>query len=139
MFRNIDIVRKMYEALEHSDRNAYRALTHPDIEWCVMEGFPHGGTYVGQKAVFEGFFPALMADFDDWHVEAEEILDAGEAVVGLGQYRGRAKSTGAAVVAPFAHVFRLQADKIVRVQQFTDTVQFARALAGEPPRQSSDS
>jgi uncharacterized protein len=128
---NVEIVRRMYEALERSDRGLYRVLTAPDVVWQFAEGFPHGGTHVGQAAVFEGVFPALMREFSEWHLDVEEILDAGETVVGLGRYRGRARRTGRSVVAGFAHVFRVQNGQIVRVQQFTDTVQFARALAGQ--------
>lgn len=53
-----------------------------------------------------------------------------EAVVRLGCYRGRVRKPGVEVTAPFAHIFRLREGKITRVQQFTDTVLFPRALGG---------
>ena len=129
MSANVDLVRRLYEALEASDQATYRILTHPQVAWHFAEGFPHGGTHIGHDAVFGHVFPTLMQDFSEWHIEVDELLDAGNAVVGLGRYRGRARATGREVVAAFAHVFRVRDGTIVQVQQFTDTVQFARALA----------
>ncbi len=128
----LDVVRRMYAALRTSDREAYRGLTHPAIEWYFAEGFPHGGIRVGHAAVFDGAFPALMRDFSEWDIEVDELIDAGETVVGLGRYRARARLSGISLVAAFAHVFRVRDGRIVRVQQFTDTLQFARALTGPP-------
>ncbi len=128
----LEVVRRMYAALRASDREAYRVLTHPGIEWHFAEGFPHGGVRVGQAAVFDGVFPALMRDFSEWDIEVDELIAAGETVVGLGRYRARARTSGVGLVAAFAHVFRVRDGRIVRVQQFTDTLQFARALAGSP-------
>ena len=129
MSATVELVRRMYHALEASDRAAYRILTHPRVEWRFAEGFPHGGTHVGHEAVFDGVFPALMRDFSEWHIEVDDVFDAGDVVVGLGQYRGRARATEREVVAAFAHVFWVHDGVIVRVRQFTDTVQFARALS----------
>jgi hypothetical protein len=129
--RNLEIVRRLYEALENSERDVYRELTHALIEWQFMEGFPHGGIQIGHEAVFDGTFPALMQDFAEWHVRVEEILDATSAVVGIGHYEARARFTGIGVKAPFAHVFRLREGKIIRVQQFTDTAKLMRALEGK--------
>jgi len=126
----VELVRRMYQALESSDRAAYRILTHPWVEWHFAEGFPHGGTHVGHEAVFDGVFPALMRDFSEWHIEVDDVFDARDVAVGLGHYRGRARVTGCPVVAAFAHVFWVRDGVIVKVRQFTDTVQFARALSG---------
>ncbi len=130
MSEAVEIVRRLYAALEASDRIAYRNLTHRDVHWEFMAGYPHGGTRVGWDAIIAETFTPLMEEFSEWHVEVEEILEAGEAVVGLGRYRGRVRKSGVEVTTPFAHIFRLREGKITRVQQFTDTVLFARALGG---------
>jgi uncharacterized protein len=128
----VALVKHLYAALRASDRAAYRRLCHPAIEWRFMGGFPHGGTRVGHVAVFERVFPALMRDFDRWDLEVDRVLDTGSVVVGLGRYRGRARTTRRRFVAEFVHIFRARAGRIVRVQQFTDTALIVRALSGLP-------
>lgn len=59
----------------------------------------------------------------------EELLDAGDSVVGLGNYTGTYKATGREVRAQFAHVWGLREGKVVSFQQYTDTKQFAAAVA----------
>lgn len=124
MSPNVEIIRRWYESAD-------RELLDPNIEWLIAEGFPSGGRYVGRKAVFEEFFPRLLSNFSEWGAKLDEILDAGDFVVALGHYRGRAKTTGAAIASPFAHVWKLDGGKIVQVRQYADTALIARALAGE--------
>jgi ketosteroid isomerase-like protein len=129
----VDVVWRLDAALQASDRLAYRVLCDPAVEWRFMAGFPHGGTRVGHAAVFDHVFPALMEDFDRREIEVDEVLAAGEAVVGLGRYRGRARVTGRPFVAAFAHVFRVRDGRVVRVQQFTGAAVIVGALRGLPP------
>ena len=62
---------------------------------------------------------------DDW-------LDAGDTIIALGQYRGTFRATGRSTTAAFAHVYRLSAGRIVRFQQYTDTLKVAEAMGRMP-------
>ena len=128
----MEFVRALYQALESSNRAAYRELLDPEIDWQFMAGFPHGGARRGVDAVIDQTFVPLMTDFDTWHIEVEEILEAGGPLVAVGRYRARARTTGREVVAGFCHILRLRNERIVRVEQFTDTLQFALALDRGP-------
>ncbi len=119
---NVEILRKWYGT---QDRN----LMHPDCVWEIAEGFPHGGVYSGSKALFEQFFPSLLADFEDWHAEVEEILDASDLVLGIGRYRGRARATGIQVSIPFAHLWKVRDGQILWARQYTDTFLVRAAIA----------
>ena len=130
---DLDVVAQLYAALEAGDRAAYHRLLAPDVDWWFMDGFPHGGRRVGVDAVIGATFEPLMADFDEWHIDVEELMAAPDAVIGLGRYRGRARSTGRPVEAAFCHVFRVRDGWVVEVRQYTDTVQFERAMAPAPP------
>lgn len=48
-------------------------------------------------------------------------------VVVLGRYRGTYRATGKAMDAQMAHVWRVADGKVAGFQQYTDTLQFARA------------
>ncbi len=129
---DLDVVAALYVALEAGDRAAYHRLLAPDVDWRFMAGFPHGGRRTGVDAVVDATFEPLMADFDEWHVDVEELIVAPGAVIGLGRYRGRARSTGHPVEADFCPVFRRRDGRVVEVRQYTDTAQFDRALAARP-------
>jgi hypothetical protein len=71
----------------------------------------------------------LGSEWEGFSVKPEEWLDAGNHVVVLGSYAGRHKKTGKEVRAQFAHVWGMRGDRVVRFQQYTDTKQFADAVA----------
>ena len=56
------------------------------------------------------------------------IIDGGDHVVVLGNYRGTLKAGGAALDAQYCHVYRFRDGKVVTFQQYTDTAQWARLM-----------
>ena len=71
----------------------------------------------------------LGTDWEGFSVTPEEWLDAGNRLVVMGIYQGTHKGTGKTVRAQFAHVWSLKEGRVVRFQQYTDTKQFADAIA----------
>jgi hypothetical protein len=45
------------------------------------------------EAVFRDFFGRVLQDFEKWRTEMSELFDAGDRVIALGTYSGRAKAT----------------------------------------------
>jgi uncharacterized protein len=123
--KNIVAVRRLYEARGNPD--IVKTVLAPDVRWEVVEGFPYSGVYQGLNGVSD-FFTRLFGDFEDWHTEPAEIFEAGDRVIGLGFYSGRAKASGRPFKARFAHVWTIRDGVIVRLQQCADTVQLAKAL-----------
>ena len=66
-----------------------------------------------------------MGNFD---AVPEDILDAGEDIVGPSPYVGKYKPTGKTIRAQFAHVWTLSEGKVTRWRQYVDTKQFADAM-----------
>ncbi len=79
-------------------------------------------------AVFRDFFGRVLSDFEDWRTVANELHDAGDRVVAMGAYSGRAKATGKPFVARFTHCWTVDGGTIVRLQQCADTAQLSKAL-----------
>jgi uncharacterized protein len=98
------------------------------IRWEITLGFPHGGDYAGVEAVVRDFFGRVLADFDGWSTVMNEVHDAGDRVLALGTYSGRAKTTGKTFVARFSHCWTVEGGTMVRLQQCADTAQISRAL-----------
>lgn len=120
----------MYEAFAAGDMEAVLAGMDPEIVWNVAENFPYadGNPYRGPQEVLVGIFTRVRAEWDGLEHTFEELLDAGDAVVALGRYRGANKATGVSIDAQFAHVWWLRDGKVVRFQQYCDTQQFAAAM-----------
>jgi uncharacterized protein len=108
-----------------------------DVEWRMAEGFPSDGHYRGRRAVFEEWWPRHAELFPEWRAEPEHVLGAGEAVVVLGTYRGRASTSDLRVAVPFAHVWWMKNGKIAKFEQHTNTLLLDRALA--PPKADTGS
>jgi len=122
---NVAVVRKFYENL--SAPEVLMQVLSPTIRWEIVSGFPYGGEYLGVQAVFQDFFGRVLQDFDEWRTVANEVHDAGDHVVALGTYSGRAKTTGKTFIANFTHFWTLEDGVMVRLQQCADSVQLARA------------
>lgn len=124
-----EVVRSSYEAFARGDLDAVVADMHPEIEWHQAQGLPHGGLYRGLDEVRRRVFDPLDEEWwEEFHADPDEFLEAGEHVVVLGRYTGRAKGTGKPLDVPFVHVWSFRAGKAVRFRQFLDTAGWVEAL-----------
>ena len=129
--QEVTFLRQWYETLNPD-------LLSPNIHWHNADGSPYGGTFIGPKAVKDGYFTPLHRDFENWRVTVEEVNGSGNEgnIIVRGHFHGRAKVTGIEVVVPFANFWKVRAGEIVSLQQYTDTRILADALSGKiPPRQ----
>ena len=124
---NLEIVKGLYEALGAGDRNRILEIFDPEIEWIQNEGFPNGGRRVGAETVLNEVFARFGRDWETWRAATERWLDAGEAIVVLGEYHGTYRATGKSMRAAFAHVYTLRGGRIVRFEQYADTAKVAEA------------
>ncbi|WP_245871768.1 nuclear transport factor 2 family protein [Candidatus Nitrosotenuis aquarius] len=124
--QNKELIKRFYELFKNSDQ-AYRDLCHKDIEWTTLDGMPHGGRYVGVKAVFEGYFVKMLSNFKEFHANPDEFVGVEDKVIVFGRYYGESKS-GKKFDVPFCHVYTVQDDKILRFKQFTDTKKIQESL-----------
>jgi uncharacterized protein len=123
---NLATVRRLYQA--RGNPMVIREVLDRDVRWEVVEGFPYSDIYLELDDVLGRFFARLFADFEDWHTEPSEFFETDNQVFVLGTYTARAKTTGRAFKARFAHVWTMRDGRIVGLQQVADTIQIARAL-----------
>ena len=126
---NVALVRGIYDSFAAGDVPAVLGAMSPDIVWNEAENFPlaDGNPYVGPDAIVQGVFARLGADWDGFALTIDELLDAGDAVVAIGRYRGTARATGRSVDAQLVHIWRIENGKAKGFQQLTDTLQIGRA------------
>ena len=124
---NVALVQAIYAAFGAGDVPGVVARMSPDIVWNEAENFPYAdrNPYLGPEAILTGVFARLGTEWDGFAAVPAEYLDAGDAVVVPGRYRGTYGSTGRVLDAQFVHVWRIGDGKAVAFQQYTDTLQAA--------------
>jgi ketosteroid isomerase-like protein len=124
---DIQIVRRVYDALIRWDvDDLLRDLTH-DIEWTLPESLPWGGSRHGHEGV-----RAMLTIFED-HVDgrwadADDYIAAEDRIVVLGRLRGRGRESGVEFEVPFAHVWNVSEGIASRCRSYYDTAPIMAAL-----------
>jgi ketosteroid isomerase-like protein len=128
---NVAVIRSIYDSFGKGDVPAVLGQMDSEIEWNEAENFIYAdrNPYVGPQAILEGVFMRLGTEWEGFSVAPGEWLDAGNHVIVLGTYSGKHKESGRDVRAQFAHVWGVRGGRVVRFQQYTDTKQFADAVA----------
>lgn len=127
---NVAVIRGLYDAFASGDVPAVLGAMSPSIVWNEAENFPYadGNPYKGPEAIANGVFMRCATEWDGFTVTVDEILDAGDTIVGLGHYSGVYKATGKRMHAQMVHVWRLVDGKAAQFQQYADTAQVQRVI-----------
>ena len=118
---NVELVRRGIQRVE-----AFWALLDEYVVWDLRDKpmLDLDSVYVGRGAVIEAS-RHYWGTWQDYRLEAEELIDAGSSVVVAVHERGRGKGSGAPFDQRFAQVMTLSRGRIVRWEIFQDV---ARAL-----------
>ena len=115
-----ELIEKFYIAFKNKDMQIISQICDKSIEWNTLKGMPHGGKYIGLKAIFEDYFPNMLSHFKEFHALPEEYIESEDHVTVIGKYQGISKSDKDFEV-PFSHTYYIQENKIKEFRQFTDT------------------
>lgn len=121
---------RLYAAFAKHDAPALLAALTPNFRGVVTDGMPLnlGGTYDGPEAMLSAVWGAVDAYLDVTPVPEEYLDVGGGRVVVVGRYRGTARATGAELDAAFAHLLRIEDDRVAELVQITDTARWHTAL-----------
>ena len=130
--QDANTIRALYEAFGRGDIPFVLGALDSQVEWREADNFIYAdkNPYLGPGAVLEGVFARIGGEWEWFKVSPDEVLDAGETIIGRGYYSGVYKQNGNEVRAQFAHFFTFRDGKIVKFQQYTDTAQFLKATSG---------
>ena len=122
---NVEVVRRLNEAFDARDIEAFVAAHHPDAEVVVLRS-----QLVGPFRGHEGVRRMAAEAFDtapDFEVRIDEIRDCGDRVLVLG--RQRATVSGVPFDRVLAEVYEIEVGKVARSEAFA-TVEEALEAAG---------
>jgi ketosteroid isomerase-like protein len=123
---HLDLAREGYDAYVRGDLDGALEMMHPEIEAHDPPEMPDATVHRGREAVRRDW--AQTAElFDEWSIEVDEYIDAGDEVVVLLRYRGRGRESGAVVQAEMAHVWTFRDGAAIRLRQYVDRAQALEA------------
>ena len=129
---HLALVRSAYAAFGRGDLDAVLAVFDPAIVWQTPATLPWSrGEYHGHQGVME-YFSSFLAELTEPRIVPDELLACGDRVVALGFERARARATGVAFAAAFAHIWTLRNGRAVRLQGIVDTAIIRQAFGLEP-------
>ena len=138
---DVELVREALGAfIEHMGAREYdvgfeRGYLDPEIEWVPAPELPEAGRVRGREA-FVGFMRTWSEDFDDWSMEVEHLIDAGDGqVVAFMRQWATGRESGVPVELEFAQVWSLRDGRAIRIRNFLDRDRAMRetGLLGRPP------
>jgi uncharacterized protein len=132
---NVELVRRGYELYARGELDAVAALFSTDADLADTGGLGIAGTAAGRRIGPAGFLRATgdaTEVFDDYTVEAEEFIDAGDSVVVMARVSGRGRESGLELKMRVAHLWTVRDRKVVRgeVYRTADEALQAAALGG---------
>jgi ketosteroid isomerase-like protein len=119
---NVAIVREVLEAFNGEDIEPMLAFAHADLE---VEITPD--TYRGHDVMrryFESFWDAM----DEVQFEAEQLWDAGQAVVVALRLSARGRQTAILVEQRSAGVWEICDGKVIRIRAYASTADALQAV-----------
>jgi ketosteroid isomerase-like protein len=100
----------------------------PDVEFDVSSSpGPLAGVYRGQADVRE-FFRKWIGSWEDYELEVQELIDAGDSVVMVGWERGRGKGSGIRVENRLFTVWTFRNGKAIRIKRFSERAEALEAV-----------
>lgn len=128
---NVQAARRLYEAFNRGDLGTFEQGLSPSIVWNEADNSLNcsGNPYRSFDALLEGVFNPTSRDFEQFRVDLEQLLDAGDTVIGTGRYRGKSRATARELSAQFCHVLHLDSSgKLDRLQEYADTLHEAEVM-----------
>ena len=127
--QNVQAMRGLYDAFNGGDLDAFEKGCAREFLWNEAENslYSSGNPYRNFAAVRDGVFTPTKRDFENFQVDLEKLIDAGEYVIGTGRYRGTYKATGKTQATQFCHVLHVDKfGKLDGVQEYADTLDEAQ-------------
>jgi ketosteroid isomerase-like protein len=124
---NVEIVCRAFAAFERDGLAGMLPHFDCEIEWTTTDAYIEPATYRGYEGVLR-YLGTMAREFDGIHLEAQELIDAGDQVVVTWRIHGRGKLSGAPVDITLTSVSFLRDGKIVRVRNYSDKSEALEAV-----------
>jgi ketosteroid isomerase-like protein len=128
---NVELVRRLYDAVAARDSETVLSIYHPDLVWDHTHNGGLAGLMAGESRVYRGhdglrrwsrdFYDALQ----DVQAELVDVVDLGNGqVLVVLNYRGKGRGSG--LDFEFTHlagIFTIAKDQVIRADWYRDEAQ----------------
>ncbi len=115
---NVEIVRRIHDGWSRGDFSVGTDLVAPDFEWQQHDEAVQPGVHRGEA--IGGAIRKIFEIYEDFRIEPEEYLDAGEKVVVVARNRATGKGSGVELDQRFAFVWTVRGGKLARLRVYED-------------------
>jgi len=116
---NVEIVRAVLERWGNCDFRLDPDLVDPEMILVLSAGFPHAGTYSSRRELAK-YMQGFLEAWDRLTITAEEIVEAGDAVVATVRQRGVGITSGIATDLRYFQAWSVHGGRIIRLESYRD-------------------
>jgi ketosteroid isomerase-like protein len=127
---NVELARRLIEALDRHDFEAAAEGSDPLIEWNDQRELPGAASHYGTEAVTR-HLRATFGEWADFRVEAQQFVEAGEHVVITSRVSAKGQASGAPVERVTFGVAEFHAGRLVRVSIYGTKAEALKAVGLE--------
>lgn len=130
---NLATVKQIYSDFASGNIPGFMAALSEDIVWNEAENnaLADENPYIGPETVMSGVMARIMKDWSSFKVEPESFMADGNKVAMFGRYRATSAISGKTVNPQVVHHYTLENGKVVRFQQYVDTLALDQAMTPE--------
>ena len=130
--RNVEIVRRQFEALERGGVDAAAEFWHPDIEWCAVEGAVDDVGVISGREAMRRYYQDWVEMIDDLRGGIEDVVyDSGEILVAVLFNSGRGRGSSIPIRGRYCVVYTIQDGLIVRGREYETPERALEALEAD--------
>jgi ketosteroid isomerase-like protein len=127
--KDLETVRRTYEAFNRRDMDTILASFHPDAEWHPILAELGGGVFRGHDEI-RSMIDEIHDTLDDFEIEVQDVVDAGRGLVFVFvRSRGRGKASGVTADVSVVTVVEMRDGLGTRVWSYA-SLDHALAAAG---------
>jgi ketosteroid isomerase-like protein len=129
MQEDVELVRRIVEALNRGDVDGMLACMHPDFEWRPLETSPVARVYRGHEQV-RHYIEDWLSTFESVRLELDDPGEVGDCVVATIRGRARGRGSGLELDNRFCQVWTVRDGMAVAMEEHATREQALAALSG---------
>jgi uncharacterized protein len=129
---NVDLVRRIYDALLQDDLDAALQFMDQEIEYVNPDYAVESGRRYGHEGI-RANVENTRVSFGYWRFLPEELIDAGDEVVVVGRFSARGRDSGLEIDRRQSRLWAIRNGKVVRYQWFDGPDEALRASRRREP------
>jgi ketosteroid isomerase-like protein len=128
--KNVEVVRRQFEAFQDGGLDAVAKYWHPDIEWRAVEGAADDVGLIRGEPGLRRYYQDWIDAMDPLRAEVEEVLfDDGEQVAAVIRNSGRGRASGVLTAGRYFVACTVRDGRIVSGREY-ETREQALAAVG---------